>query len=68
MALQTVKKRINVQETLLTISPGESAIVKTKLIKPSSIRSAIRCLNKKGYQFTQTEKGLIDEVQVTRIS
>lgn len=68
MAIQTVKKRVNVQETLLTLTPGQTEMVKTKLIKPSSIRSAIRELNKKGYQFTQTEKGLIDEVQVTRIS
>lgn len=58
--------KIDVQATLLKIEIGKSTIIKTKTIKASSIRSAIRVLNKKGYDFDSTEKGYVDEVKVTR--
>lgn len=58
--------KIDVQATLLKIGIGKSTMIKTKTIKASSIRSAIRVLNKKGYDFDSTEKGLIDVVRVTR--
>lgn len=64
----TIVNKVSVQRTLLTIKPGENKIIKTNLIKASSIRSAIRCLNKKGYSYKASEKGLIDEIEVSRIN
>ena len=61
------KYRPLVMDTLRSISIGDSLTIRTKDIKASSIRSGIRYLNKKGYEFTQTERGLIDEVKVTRL-
>ena len=58
--------KIDVKATLLKIGVGKSTIIKTKTIKGSSIRSAIRVLNKKGYDFDSTERGLIDAIKVTR--
>jgi len=58
--------KIDVKATLLKIGVGKSTIIKTKIIKASSIRSAIRVLNKEGYDFDSTERGLVDEVKVTR--
>lgn len=59
--------KINVKATLLKIGVGKSAVIKTKTIKASSIRSAVRVLNQQGYDFESTEKGLINEVKVSRI-
>ena len=59
--------KIDVQATLLKIEVGQTVTIKTKVIKASSIRSAVRVLNKEGYSFTSTERNLINEVKVTRI-
>jgi hypothetical protein len=58
--------KINVTGTLLKIEPGKSVSIKTKVIKASSIRSIVRKLNNAGYSFVSTERGLIDEVIVSR--
>jgi len=60
-------KKVLVQESLLTMPSGGSDLIKTKHIKAASIRTAIRELNRKGYSFESTERGLIDEVKVTRL-
>lgn len=58
--------KISPIDTLKAFSIGEPFFIKTKEIKASSIRSAVRNLRKKGYEFDTTERGLINEVQVTR--
>jgi hypothetical protein len=65
---ETIKPatKINVTGTLLKIEPGKSVSIKTKVIKASSIRSIVRKLNNAGYSFVSTERGLIDEVIVSR--
>ena len=68
MTLQIkTREKISVQDTLLENVPvnGE-LVIKTKLIKANSIRSAVRSLKKKGYAFSATEDGYVDEVLVTR--
>ncbi len=65
-SMERTVKKVDVQSTLLSIPVGEELIIKTRIIKASSIRSAIRYLNQKGYMFASTEKGLIDEVKVFR--
>jgi hypothetical protein len=67
MELKT-KNQVKVQDSLLTIPVGGVSVIKTKDIKASSIRSAVGKLNKKGYQYTHTERDLINEVRVTRIA
>ncbi len=62
------KQQVEVQNTLLSLRPdGKPVTIKTKDIKASSIRSGIRELNAKGYSFESTERGLVDEVKVTRL-
>lgn len=58
--------KIMVKETLLNIEVGTSVFIKTKVMKPSSIRSAIRFLKKEGYDLRATERGLVDQVKVSR--
>jgi len=68
MANTTIKlaTKISVKHTLLKIPVGKMVFIKTELIKASSIRSAIRVLNKEGYLFESTERNLVNEVKVTR--
>ncbi|MCD8044877.1 MAG: hypothetical protein LUE98_15570 [Tannerellaceae bacterium] len=65
--IKTIKK-VDVQSTLLSIPVGGEVTIKNKQVKSSSIRSAIRVLNQRGYRFESSEKGLIDEVRIRRIS
>lgn len=62
-----MKKRPQVIDTLLQIQKGQTYDVKVTDCKASSIRSAVRNLNNKGYSYTATEKGLTDRIRVTRI-
>lgn len=60
-------KKVDVKGTLLAISVGKSKTIKTRDIKASSIRSAVRRLNKDiPFSFEATEEGLVDAVKVTR--
>lgn len=61
------EKKLDVIATLLKINKGETVIVKTKDIKPSSIRAAAHRLNCDGHKFVVTERGLVNEVKVTRL-
>ena len=61
-------KKIDVKGTLLAINVGKTRVIKTRDIKASSIRSAVRRLNLEfPCSFEATEDGLIDEVKVTRL-
>jgi hypothetical protein len=59
-------RRVSAQETLMQMEKGTTVVVKTAMIKPSSIRKAVMTLNKRGYKFEQTERGLVNEIKITR--
>ena len=63
----TLKKSVDVRATLLAITIGSSVIIKTRDIKANRIRAGISRLNNEGYLFESSEKGLVDEVKVTRL-
>ena len=63
----SIKSRPSAKLTLLGIPVGESRLIKTSDIKPGVIRTTVGVLNKEGYSFIASEKGLINEVLVTRI-
>jgi hypothetical protein len=65
--LRIVAKKTDVKSTLLLINVGETVRIKTRLIKPSSVRSGVSLLNMRGYSFEATERGLVDEMEVTRL-
>lgn len=54
-------------DTLRAIEVGGEVLIKTRVIKQSIISATITRLNRTGYQFKSTSKGLIDEVKVTRL-
>ncbi|GHT05335.1 hypothetical protein FACS189440_01090 [Bacteroidia bacterium] len=60
-------RKIRVREKFLSIPAGNSILFKTKEIKSGSARAAMSSLNNEGYLFEVTEKGLIDEIKITRI-
>lgn len=62
-----IKKKTDVQGTLIALEIGIPTVIKNSQIKACSIRSAIRKLAKKGYSFKQSEEGRINDVVVTRI-
>lgn len=63
----TLKKTVDVRATLLAISLGSSVIIKTRDISANRIRAAVSRLNNEAYLFETSEKGLVDEVKVTRL-
>jgi DNA-binding GntR family transcriptional regulator len=61
-------KRIGVRATLLKMLPGAEAVIKASDISPNTLRSAISVLNRKGYLFEATQKGVYgDGCKVWRI-
>lgn len=61
-----LKKTVDVRATLLAIPIDDSVIIKTRDISANRIRAAVSRLNNECYLFETSEKGLIDEVRVTR--
>lgn len=61
-----IVKKPSAYDTLITLNVNEQCYIKTKQIKSTSIRSAIRLLNKSGYWFECSEKGLVDQILVRR--
>ena len=54
--------------TLRAMKPGESLEIKVRLCKPSTVRSQVGRLNRKGgCKFICTESNLPSSVRVTRI-
>ncbi|MDR1884255.1 MAG: hypothetical protein LBR26_15965 [Prevotella sp.] len=64
--LAKFKMMIDSRKTFLSIKPGTSLLVKTRYIKGNRARSLTHTLNKAGYHFETSEKGLIDEIKITR--
>ncbi|MDR1938173.1 MAG: hypothetical protein LBQ73_06730 [Tannerellaceae bacterium] len=62
----TVKKKISVVDTLLAIPVGKSVAIKFTTMKPHTVRGMAYRLNGKGYNFTVSEKGCPDYLEVTR--
>lgn len=60
--------KISIPATLLAINVGETVRISSKIIKAGSIRAAVSRLERAGKaQFTVTEQGLVNEIQVTRL-
>ena len=61
------KKVVSPIDTLRGFEVGQTSIIKTADLKGGVIRGAAKQLALKGYEYCVTEKGLINEVCVTRI-
>ncbi|MFV0470020.1 MAG: hypothetical protein ACK5MK_13975 [Dysgonomonas sp.] len=66
--IKRVKVRFtpSIKLTLMGIPVGETRLIKAKEFKTNVVRTAISKLKAEGYDFTATERGLINEVLVTR--
>ncbi len=61
-------EKISIPDTLMAIPVGETVIIPTSVIKTVSIRAAASRLEKKRMaRFFVTERGLVNETQVTRL-
>lgn len=67
--IQPIKivRKPSARETLLYMETGITYRIKSRQFKANVIRATATELKKKGYEFTVSEAGLIDEVLVTRI-
>ena len=63
----TIKTRISVTDTLLSIPLGTTKEFLNKDINPRSIIHTISRLKKKGYLFKTSVAGRIDSIEVTRL-
>nr|UVX43339.1 MAG: hypothetical protein [Bacteriophage sp.]UVX76997.1 MAG: hypothetical protein [Bacteriophage sp.]UVY06806.1 MAG: hypothetical protein [Bacteriophage sp.]UVY41579.1 MAG: hypothetical protein [Bacteriophage sp.]UVY67957.1 MAG: hypothetical protein [Bacteriophage sp.] len=63
----TIKTRISVTDTLLSIPLGTTIEFLNKDINPRSIIYTISRLKKKGYLFKTSVAGRIDSIEVTRL-
>jgi len=63
----TIKTRISVTDTLLSIPLGTAVEFLNKDINPRSIIYTISRLKKKGYLFRTSVAGRIDSIEVTRL-
>lgn len=54
-------------ETLSNLNVGDCGFIKTRNLKLTSIRSAVRYLATQGLEFECSEKGLVNEVFIKRI-
>jgi hypothetical protein len=64
-----IKKKVTLPDQLKCLSIGDEVIIKARLYKIGTVRSAVRRLNlTHKYQFAVTEKGLIDSCIVKRVS
>lgn len=61
-----IVRKISATETLEAMKVGESHVIKASLMKITTVRRAAQLLKNRGYCFTTTERGLINEVRVTR--
>lgn len=59
-------KKIAIAETLLSIPLGGSMVIKNRDISERSVVGCACVLRRKGYGFTVTVKGRIDDVEVFR--
>ena len=60
--------KISIPATLMAIKVGETVVIPSKIIKAGSLRAAASRLEQADKaQFSVTEQGFIDGVQVTRL-
>lgn len=69
MEIEKVKlvSKISPTETLRAMEIGIPVLIPRKYMKIYSIRTAATKLKSQGYEFSITEKGLIDDALVTRL-
>lgn len=59
--------RISVKDTLMALPIGEPVEIKHKTIPFLKVKRSVDYLNSKGYRFSLTTAGRIDDVVVTRL-
>lgn len=59
-------KKFSITQTLLSLRKGQSAFISIKDCKTNSVRAAISRMNKEGYSFKASERGLSDGIIVNR--
>lgn len=67
MTTATIKTRISIKDTLLALPIEEPVIIENKVIPFLKIKRGVDYLNSKGYRFSLTTAGRIDDVIVTRL-
>lgn len=64
----TIIRKISVRDTLLNIDVGDFTIINTRHIKAGNLRSTASRLESAGIaRFEVSEKGLVNQVKVTRL-
>ena len=66
MAITKIIKRVSYQDTLLCMPIGSELIFNKMEARAESVRRACYTLNKRGYNYTATDKGFPCEIKVTR--
>ncbi len=66
MAEVKIIKKINYTDTIKAMPVGSSLVFKTSDVRVNSIHRITYDLNKQGYSYSATQKGLINEIKVTR--
>lgn len=67
MKSATIKTRISVKDTLLSLPVGKPTAIKNKDIPYLKIKRSSDYLNTKGYKFSYSVAGRVDDVIVTRL-
>lgn len=67
MTETTIKTRISVKDTLLSLPIGKPVAIKNKDIPYLKVKRGSDYLNSKGYKFRYSVAGRIDDVIVTRL-
>ena len=60
--------RPRISETMQSMEVGDVVVVETKDVKVNTARNAADRLKKKGYVFTISDRGMINEFAIKRIS
>ena len=64
---KTLKKKVSVTGTLMSLEVGEVIVVKSTDVKVNVLRGAAHKLKERGYRFHISEKELVNQARVTRL-
>lgn len=67
MTATTIKTKISIKDTLLSLPIGKPTAIKNKDIPYLKIKRGSDYLNSKGYKFSYSVAGRVDDVVVTRL-
>lgn len=61
------REKKTLREKLLEMMPLQKIVIKRAYYTPVFVRRVVKELNKSGYSYEATEKGMIDGIEVKRI-